>query len=90
MAREISVMSQKLARQNFGLAILYNVFAVPVAMAGLASPFLAAVAMSTSSVIVIANALRLSIAYRARGPVNGMLKAEVATRGPAAAMEKAA
>ncbi|WEJ08667.1 cation-translocating P-type ATPase (plasmid) [Sinorhizobium sp. K101] len=58
-AIETSHRAGRLIRQNFALAIGYNVIAVPVAILGYATPFVAAIAMSTSSLIVVANALRL-------------------------------
>ena len=49
------------ALENFGFAALYNLVAAPAAMAGLINPFVAALAMSGSSLVVTLNALRVRI-----------------------------
>ncbi|MBZ9656440.1 heavy metal translocating P-type ATPase [Phyllobacterium lublinensis] len=59
LAYRISRDSGKLIRQNFVIAIGYNVLALPVAILGYATPFVAALAMSLSSIVVVANAMRL-------------------------------
>ncbi len=58
----VSKMASKLIRQNFGLAIAYNIVAVPLAIFGYATPLVAALAMSSSSILVTLNALRLKFA----------------------------
>jgi Cu2+-exporting ATPase len=76
-ALSIARRARGLMRQNLTLAICYNVVAVPVAMAGQASPLFAALAMSGSSILVTLNAFRL------QGPGKGVnvLLRETQARG---------
>jgi len=60
-AYQISKASRKLVFSNFALAAIYNIIAVPFAAAGMLTPLIAAIAMSSSSLIVTSNALRLNI-----------------------------
>lgn len=50
----------KLSKQNFAIASFYNLIAIPLAVGGFATPLLAALAMSASSITVLLNALRVN------------------------------
>jgi Cu2+-exporting ATPase len=52
--------ARSLSLQNFGVAFLYNIVAVPFATAGFVTPLIAAIVMSTSSILVTVNAARLA------------------------------
>lgn len=60
----IAHRTRRIIRQNIAWAIGYNLVALPAAAAGLVPPWLAAVGMSLSSLIVVANALRLNVRPR--------------------------
>lgn len=58
-AIRISRFSIQVIRQNFAWALAYNMLALPFAAMGLLSPWMAAIGMSISSLVVVLNALRL-------------------------------
>lgn len=58
-ALQVARKSTARIKENFSISFLYNVVAVPIALVGLATPLLAALAMSVSSITVMLNALRL-------------------------------
>ena len=57
---ERSEKTRRVIRQNLGWALLYNFSAIPAAALGLVAPWAAALGMSLSSLLVVANALRLT------------------------------
>lgn len=61
MARD----THRIIRQNLTWALVYNILALPAAMAGLLQPWMAAIGMSLSSLVVVANAMRLARGSRA-------------------------
>lgn len=56
---DVARASTRLSRQNFAIAALYNMIAIPFAVLGYATPLAAALAMSASSITVLFNALRV-------------------------------
>src|SRR5690606_36240741 len=55
----IARRTRSVIRQNPAWAVGYNLLALPLATAGYVTPWLAALGMSASSLLVVANALRL-------------------------------
>jgi len=60
----LSISAKRRMLENFSIAAGYNLIAVPIALVGLATPLLAALAMSASSICVSLNALRITRGQR--------------------------
>ncbi|MGY6551437.1 MAG: heavy metal translocating P-type ATPase [Erythrobacter sp.] len=68
LAIQVARRTMQIVRQNFGFSIIYNVLAVPLALFGLVTPLIAAIAMSLSSLVVVANSLRLASSAKSPRP----------------------
>ena len=59
-ALETARATRRIIRQNLTWSLVYNVSALPLAAMGFVPPWLAAIGMSASSLVVVGNALRLT------------------------------
>jgi Cu2+-exporting ATPase len=60
--------TRSVIHQNLAWALGYNVLALPLAAAGLVTPWIAALGMAASSLTVTLNALRLTVVANGRTP----------------------
>ena len=81
VAHHVSRRARRLVFQNFSLAAAYNTIAIPLAVMGFASPLVAAIAMSSSSLLVTGNALRLRLGKPGGRSLPPLPKTAAAGRG---------
>ncbi len=74
-AFDIGRRARRLMNQNLGFSVLYNLAAVPLAIFGIVTPLIAALAMSGSSITVTLNALRARPGGSARAIETGIVPA---------------
>jgi Cu2+-exporting ATPase len=66
-ALDVAARTRRTVRDNLTWALAYNLLALPAAAAGLVAPWMAALGMSLSSLLVVGNSLRLGGASRRAG-----------------------
>lgn len=66
IAHQTALAVGQIIKQNFAIALAYNCVAVPLAMMGYVTPLIAALAMSGSSIAVIANSMRINIGHKSQ------------------------
>ena len=66
LAAELSQVTLRSIKQNITISIVYNVIMVPLAMAAMITPLVAAISMPLSSLLVIANAARIRWKFKNR------------------------
>jgi Cu2+-exporting ATPase len=59
-AVKVARQTRRIIRENLSWAVVYNLIALPIAAAGWVAPWMAAIGMSVSSLLVVLNALRLT------------------------------
>ncbi|MCL4185520.1 MAG: cation-translocating P-type ATPase, partial [Burkholderiaceae bacterium] len=87
--RALALRTRAVVRQNLGWALAYNAAAIPAAALGWVPPWLAAIGMSASSLLVVLNALRLIPAEVAGMRAPGSAVPRPAPRADAAIREGA-
>jgi Cu2+-exporting ATPase len=75
----IARLAMRIVRENLAWALAYNLIALPAAALGYVAPWMAAIGMSSSSLLVVLNALRLT---RGRGRRRQPQPGEPASRAP--------
>ena len=67
-AIQVARKTMRIVRQNLAWAVMYNLVALPLAAMGYIAPWMAAIGMSASSLLVVTNALRLTRKGTYSGP----------------------
>lgn len=75
-ARQTSLRARRIIRQNLAWAAAYNLTMIPLAVSGALKPWMAALGMSASSLLVVLNAARIARQPKSPGVSSGVIEAE--------------